>query len=98
LAKEALWEEAQLEFAAGKFGNCEKILDNLLTAKHRRAEAHLLKAKLALYRGDKGKAQDQVLQARVVEPNNRDVQALAKEAFRGPGDKRKLAGLFREAR
>lgn len=83
LAKEALWEEAQLDFATGKYGDCERTLDNLLTAKHRRAEAHLLKAKLALYRGDKGKAQDQVQQARVAEPNNREVYALAKEAFGG---------------
>lgn len=98
LAKEALWEEAQLDFASGKYGNCERTLDNLLTVKHRRAEAHLLKAKLALYRGDKGKAQAQVLQARVVEPNNRDVYALAKEAFSGPANREKLAGLFRDAK
>lgn len=98
LAKEALWEEAQLDFASGKFGNCERTLDNLLTVKHRRAEVHLLKAKLALYRGDKGKAQVQVLQARVVEPNNRDIEALAKAAFSGAGNKAKLAGLFRGAR
>ena len=98
LAKEALWEEAQLDFASGKFGNCEKALDNLLTAKHRRAEVHLLKAKLALYRGDKGKAQDQVLQARVVEPNNREIDTLAKAAFSGSENKGKLAGLFRDAR
>ncbi|MEO6095501.1 MAG: tetratricopeptide repeat protein [Fibrobacteria bacterium] len=92
MAKEALWEEAQLDFASGKYASCEKVLDNLLTAKHRKAEAHLLKAKLALFRGDKALAQAQVLQANHAEPYNLNVLALAKEAFQ---DGLELAGLLK---
>jgi predicted Zn-dependent protease len=93
MAKEALWEEAQLNFASGKYGSCEKVLDNLLAAKHRKAEVHLLKAKLALFRGDKALAQAQVLQAKQAEPYNLNVYALAKEAFQGDAGGLELAGL-----
>jgi predicted Zn-dependent protease len=93
MAKEALWEEAQLTFASGKYASCEKVLDNLLTAKHRKAEAHLLKAKLALYRGDKAQAQAQLLQAKHAEPYNLKVYALAEEAFQGDAGGLELAGL-----
>lgn len=57
MAKEALWEEAQLAYATGKFSNCGRILDNLLLAKYRKAEAHTLKAKLAMLSGNKTLAQ-----------------------------------------
>ncbi|GEM_PF-1807094 len=97
MAKEALWEEAQLDFASGKFASCDKVLDNLLASKHRKAEAFLLKAKLALYRGDKALAQVQVLHAKDAEPYNLKVYAMAKEAFSGLADGNKLAGLLKEA-
>ncbi|HKP94588.1 MAG TPA: tetratricopeptide repeat protein [Fibrobacteria bacterium] len=97
MAKEALWEEAQLDFAMAKYGNCDKILDNLLLAKHRPAEAHLLKAKLALFRGDKNLAQAQLLQAKNADPSNLKVDALAKAAFDGEGGAGKLAALLRDA-
>lgn len=95
MAKEALWEEAQLDFASGKYASCDKVLDNLLTAKHRKAEAHLLKAKLALFRGDKAQAQAQVLQAKQAEPYNLKVYSLAQEAFRGDAGGLELAGLLK---
>jgi thioredoxin-like negative regulator of GroEL len=97
MAKEALWEEAQLDFASGKYASCDKVLDHLLVAKHRKAEAHLLKAKLALFRGDKAQAQAQVLQARQAEPSNFQVYALAKEALQGYPDGMELAGLLKSA-
>ena len=53
LAKEALWEEAQLAFATGKFADCGKILDHLVLADHRKAEANVLKSKLALRAGNR---------------------------------------------
>jgi len=90
LAKEALWEEAQLDFATGKFSACDRILDNLLLNKHRKSEAHLLKAKLALQNGDKVNAQAQVLEARNADPYNLKVYALAREAFSGSADLAKL--------
>jgi predicted Zn-dependent protease len=97
IAMEALWEEAQLDFATGKFSSCDKVLDRLLAAKHRKAEAHLLKAKLALYRGEKTLAQAQVLQAKNDEPYNLRVYALARESFTGGPEEAILAGLLREA-
>jgi tetratricopeptide (TPR) repeat protein len=97
MAKEALWEEAQLDFAMAKYSSCEKILDNLLTAKHRRTEAHLMKAKLALFRGDTVQARSQLLQAKSADPYNLKVSALAREAFGGVADGGKLAGLPQSA-
>ena len=93
LAKEALWEEAQLDFAAGRYGSCDKALDRVLQAKHRKAEAHMLKARLAMYRGDKSRAQAQLLQARNAEPGNPKVAALARGAFSGSSDEDLLAVL-----
>ncbi|MDB5105764.1 MAG: Tetratricopeptide repeat domain protein [Fibrobacteres bacterium] len=98
MAKEALWEEAQLAFASSKFGTCDKLLDNLLAVKHRPAEAHLMKAKLALYRGDKALAQAQVLKAKDAEPYNVKVVALAKEAFTGPSGAAAVAGILRDVK
>lgn len=98
MAKEALWEEAQLDFATEKYGNCDKVLDHLLTGTHRSAEAHILKAKLALFRGEKDKdpAQFQVKQAKASEPSNPQVDAVSSEASVGaaPGG---IAGLSRPA-
>ena len=96
MAKEALWEEAQLDFAMAKYGSCDKLLDNLLLAKHRRAEAHLLKAKLAMFRGDKGQAQSHLQQAKIADPSNLKLSALAREAFRAGMAGGKLAGLLKE--
>ncbi|MDB5050273.1 MAG: tetratricopeptide repeat protein [Fibrobacteres bacterium] len=94
MAKEALWEEAQLDYAMAKYSSCEKILDHLLVAKHRKTEAHLLKAKLALFRGDKEQARSQLLQAKSDDPYNLKVNALAQEAFGGNKESAKLAGLL----
>lgn len=91
LAKEAMWEEAQLDFAAGRFGSCDKALDRVLQAKHRKAEAHLLKARLALYRGEKNAAQFQMRQASAAEPGNPKIAALARGAFGATSDEALLA-------
>ncbi|MEO7423763.1 MAG: tetratricopeptide repeat protein [Fibrobacteria bacterium] len=96
MAKEALWEEAQLDFSAAKYASCDKILDNLLLAKHRKAEAHLLKAKLALYRGNKAATQTQLRQAKNADPYQSKEYALAEKAIGGSGGN-KLAGLLKEA-
>jgi Flp pilus assembly protein TadD len=97
MAKEALWEEAQLDFSVAKYAACDKILDNLLLAKHRKAEAHLLKAKLALYRGDKAKAQSQSREAQSADPYRAKVYALAKQAFGATAADGTLAGVLRAA-
>ncbi len=97
MAKEALWEEAQLDFSLAKYSACDKILDNLLLAKHRKAEAHLMKAKLALFRGDKAKAEFQLRAAKTADPANQKVYALAKQAFGASSDEGKLAGLLKDA-
>jgi Flp pilus assembly protein TadD len=93
MAKEALWEEAQLDFASGRLGACDKALDRVLLGKHRRAEAHLLKAKLALYRGDKSGAELHARQAKAEAPAN-GLSMLAREAFSGAQDGEALAGLL----
>jgi tetratricopeptide (TPR) repeat protein len=97
LAKEALWEEAQLDFSSAKYASCDRILDRLLLSKHRKAEAHLLKAKLALFRGDKAQAESQVREAKIADPANSKVYALAKQAFGGSPEAGKLAGLLKES-
>lgn len=93
MAHEALWEEAQLDFASGKLGDCDKALDRILLGKHRRAEAHLLKAKLALYRGDKPGAESHARQAQAAAPAT-GLSLLAREAFAGDGNASALAGLL----
>lgn len=97
LAHEALWEEAQLDFATRKFGACDRTLDRLLQGKHRRAEAHLLKAKLALHRGEKSAAQMYLRQAKAEGPGTPGLAALAREAFAGMPEAEVLAGLLRTA-
>jgi tetratricopeptide (TPR) repeat protein len=96
MAKEAMWEEAQLDFAMAKYHTCDRILDDLLQANHRPAEAHLLKAKLALFRGDKALAQSHVTEARNVDPFSLKMDTFAKEAFNGIGEDGKLARLLRQ--
>lgn len=91
---EAMWEEAQLDFASGKFGDCDKALDRILQGKHRRAEAHLLKAKLALFRGDKAAAQTHVRQAQAESPGAPGLAMAAREAFAGAPEADGLAGLL----
>lgn len=81
LAKEALWEEAQLDFAMGQYSDCKRILDGLLVIKHRGTEVHLMKAKLAYQGGDKAAAEAELLKARIANPYNMKVYAFAKEAF-----------------
>jgi tetratricopeptide (TPR) repeat protein len=93
MAHEALWEEAQLDFASGRLGACDKALDRILLGKHRRAEAHLLKAKLALYRGDKPGAEQHARQAKAEGPAN-GLAMLAREAFGGGQGGAALAGLL----
>jgi tetratricopeptide (TPR) repeat protein len=96
MAKEALWEEAQLDFAMAKYRTCDRILDGLLQANHRPAEAHLLKAKLALFRGDKPLAQSHVTRARHADPFSLKMGTFAKEALNGIGEDGKLARLLRQ--
>jgi Flp pilus assembly protein TadD len=96
MANEALWEEAQLDFASGRLGACDKALDRVLLRKHRRAEAHLLKAKLALYRGDKSGAEAHARQAKAEGPAN-GLAALAREAFAGGQAGAALAGLLQSS-
>ena len=81
MSQEALWEEAQLLFATGKFGSCDKALDRLLLGKHRRAEAHLLKAKLAMFRGDKPVAQEHMRRAQAEGPGIPGQAALGREGL-----------------
>ena len=97
MAKEALWEEAQLDFSSAKYASCDKVLDNLLLAKHRKAEAHLLKAKLAMFRGDKVRAEWQMREAKNADPYNLKVYALAGQAYGGVSEDSKLAGLRKDA-
>jgi thioredoxin-like negative regulator of GroEL len=94
MANEAVWEEAQLDYATGKFASCDKALDRLLQAKHRKAEAHLLKAKLALYRGQKEAAQMHVRQAREEAPATPGLAVLVREAFAGAADDAQFAALL----
>ncbi len=96
LAKEAMWEEAQLDFASGKFASCDKVLDRMLAAKHRNSEAHLLKAKLALYRGDKAAAQTQMRQAQSDTPVDPSAFMPGNPAFSDASVAASLAGLLRE--
>ncbi len=96
MAWDAQWEEAQLDYASGKLGDCNKALDNLMAPNHHRAEAHLMKAKLALLEGDKAAAQGQVLAAKRENPYNLKVYALAREAFAGSADFPKLAVLLHD--
>lgn len=81
MTDEAMWEEAQLYFETGKYGNCQKVLDLLLLTQHRNGEVHLLKAKLALLGGDKRVAQNQLRLAKEIEPQNWKVYSFAREAF-----------------
>jgi tetratricopeptide (TPR) repeat protein len=97
LAQEALWEEAQLDFEMGRFAACGKTLDRLLGTGARQAEAHLLKAKLALKSSDLAAAQAQVLLAREANPYNVKVYAMARVAFGSAEYKEKLDGLLRDA-
>jgi predicted Zn-dependent protease len=97
LADEALWEEAQLDFETGRTASCGKILDKLLGEGARSAEAHLLKAKLALQSGDLAAAQTNVLEARKANPYDMKVYALARQAFSATQDKGKLDDLLRDA-
>jgi tetratricopeptide (TPR) repeat protein len=97
MANEALWEEAQLDFATGKLGDCDKVLDRMLQGKFRHAEAHLLKAKLALFRGDKPGAQSQVRQAEVEVPGTLGLAALARQTFADSPGVPGLAGLLHSA-
>jgi tetratricopeptide (TPR) repeat protein len=97
MANEALWEEAQLDFATGKLGACDKVLDRMLQGKYRRAEAHLLKAKLAMFRGDKNGAQAQVRQAEVEVPGTLGLAALARQTFADAPVVAGLAGLLQSA-
>jgi tetratricopeptide (TPR) repeat protein len=94
---EALWEEAQLYFETGKADACGKVLDRLIGIKHREADAHLLKAKLALLGGNRIMAQGHILEARKLNPYNLKVYSLAREAFTGDRDRVKLAGLLQDA-
>jgi tetratricopeptide (TPR) repeat protein len=94
LAHEALWEEAQLDFATGKVAACEKVLDRMLQGKYRRAEAHLLKAKLALFRGDKAVAQAHVKEAEAEGPGTTGLAALARATFADAPEAAALAGLL----
>jgi tetratricopeptide (TPR) repeat protein len=96
MANEAIWEEAQLQFTAGKYANCEKLLDKLLTGKHRKTEAHLMKAKLALYRGNKSLAQAQLLEAKETNPYDLKDYALAQEAFGNGRDGANLAAVLKD--
>lgn len=96
MANEAVWEEAQLHFTAGKYATCEKLLDKLLTGKHRKTEAHLMKAKLALYRGNKSLAQAQLLKAKDSNPYDLKVYALAREAFGEGRDGDNLAAVLKD--
>jgi tetratricopeptide (TPR) repeat protein len=96
MAHEALWEEAQLDFASGRLGACDKTLDRILQGKHRRAEAHLLKAKLALYRGDKTGAEQHARQAKAGAPAHA-LSSLAREASAGGHESAELAGLLQAA-
>lgn len=97
LVSEALWEEAQLDFETGMSAACAKILDRLVRDGNRGAEAHLLKAKLALRSGDLAVAQSQVMEARKVNPYNMKVYAMARQAFSASTDKAKLEDILRDA-
>lgn len=93
MATEALWEEAQLDFATRKYGACEIALDRLLKGKHRRAEAHLLKAKLALFRGERDAAKEQFRQARDAAPAMPGLAVLVRQTFPEAPETAVLAGL-----
>jgi uncharacterized protein HemY len=97
MVEEALWEEAQLDFETGRMIACGRILDRLSGEGGRRADAHLLKAKVALRSGNLPVAQSQVLEARDANPYNPKVYALAREAFGSDQDRDKLQNLLREA-
>lgn len=97
MAHEALWEEAQLDFATGKLIACDKVLDRILQGKYRRAEAHLLKAKLAMFRGDKAAAQTEVRQAESEPSGTPNLAALARRTFTDAPEVGGLAGLLQAA-
>jgi tetratricopeptide (TPR) repeat protein len=61
---EALWEEAQLEYAVGRYSTCGKILDRLLARGHKQGEANVLKAKMTARRNEPPQAQGAVVDAR----------------------------------
>ncbi len=87
---EAGWEEAQLDFVTGKYFACDRMLDYLLLNEHRKAEAHLLKAKLALQAGDKTRAQGHLQAARDASPYDLKVYSLVRGAIIGNAELAKL--------
>jgi tetratricopeptide (TPR) repeat protein len=93
LLYEGLWEQAQLEYETGRFFECGKVLERVM-AGSRKAEAHLLRAKLAMKSGNLPVAQAQLLQAHAANPCDLKVYALARIAF--GSDKEKLAELLRD--
>jgi tetratricopeptide (TPR) repeat protein len=68
MLQEALWEEAQLEYAVGRYSTCGRILDRLLTQGHRQGEASGLKARMTMRRGDPPPASGVVVDARRLRP------------------------------
>lgn len=99
MSHEALWEEAQLDFETGKYGNCGKVLDYLIAKQHRNTEAYLMKAQMAAQNGDKGLAKIELLKARESNPYNLKVYLVAKAVFGTSGleSGEVLAGLAKPA-
>lgn len=102
MAADALWEEALIEYESGRFATCRRILDRLLAMgkgdpSTRPAEAHLLKARMALRNGDLAAAQASILEARAANPYELKVYSLARQAFARPEDQGRLAEMMRDA-